>query len=170
MGQRASRLRVADGTSDLERRLSDAVAAGTPRWEPKPDEQLARVVSVYDGDTVTLLASFGGSLARCNLRLCGIDCPEMRGRGASERQAAEAVRDVVRNECQDRVCRVHAQGTDKYGRLIGDLETPGGRFVARFLLNEGLARAYAGGARSAFADEEIERIRIACSGLGVARN
>lgn len=161
-------VRVPDGASDLEKRLLDAVPDDAPRWQPTPDAQLARVVSVYDGDTVTLLASFGGSLGRCNMRLCGIDCPEMRGRGASEREAAEAVRDVVRGQCLDRVCKVHAQGMDKYGRLIGDVETPQGRFVARLLLDEGLARAYDGGTRSPFTDEELERIRLACAALGDA--
>lgn len=169
MGQRVGRLaRGAEAASDLEKRLADAVPDETPRWQPTPDAQLARVVSVYDGDTVTLLASFGGSLGRCSMRLCGVDCPEMRGRGQAEREAAEAVRDVVRGQCLDRICKVHAQGMDKYGRLIGDVETPDGQLVARLLLSKGLARTYDGGTRSPFTDEELERIRLACAALSDA--
>ena len=117
---------------------------------------------MYDGDTVTLLASFGGTLARCNLRLYGVDCPEMRGRGAREKEAAEAVRDVVRAQCLDRVCKVRANGTDKYGRLLGDLQTPEGRMMARYLLDMGLARAYDGGTRTPFASLELDAICQAC--------
>ena len=154
MGARASR---------LEQRLVDATPDDTPRWQPTPDQELARVVSVYDGDTVTLLASFGGTLARCNLRLYGVDCPEMRGRGAREKEVAEAVRDVVRAQCLGRLCKVHANGTDKYGRLMGDLETPEGRMVARYLLDAGLARAYAGGTRTPFGERELDAICDACA-------
>ena len=140
------------------RRLAAADPAQHPRWTPRPEGDVGRVIDVYDGDSLTVLCSLGGELWRVSVRLRGVDCPEMRGRGPRERTAAIAVRDAVRAKCVDAICQLYAHGNDKYGRLIADVELPDGRDLAQFLLDAKLGRAYAGAARAPFTEAEVDGI------------
>lgn len=138
--------------------LEAADMAGVPKWEYEPEGNLIRVASVYDGDTLTGVCLLGGQLRAIKIRLLGIDCPEMRGRGIAEKNAAIAVRDVVRSLCVDQVCQVAPHGSDKYGRLIAEVFLPFGRDLSAALLTNGLGKPYGGKAREAFAPGEIEEI------------
>ena len=143
----------------LRARLESADPATHARWEPTPDLGIIRVVRVYDGDTVTVLCALKGDLYKHNVRLTGVDCPEMRGRGSEEKLAATAVRDVVRALCLDKVCTITTSGCDKYGRLMGEVCLPDGQDLSSYLLRHSLARAYEGDTRCAFTPEEIKAIQ-----------
>jgi len=149
----------------VEEKLRAADPAAYGRWEPRPEGGLGRVVNVYDGDTLTVLCSLAGELWKCNVRVKGVDCPEMRGRGADEKAAATAVRDLVRHRCDGEVCGLKTHGTDKYGRMIAEISMPGGEDLATFLLGHGLARAYAGDTRKPFSEDEISQIIRTCTNL-----
>lgn len=151
----------------VEEKLRAADPAAHERWEPRPEGGLGRVVNVYDGDTLTVLCSLAGELWKCNVRVKGVDCPEMRGRGADEKAAATAVRDVVRRRCNGEVCGLKTHGMDKYGRIIAEISMPCGDDLATFLLRHGLARAYAGDTRHPFSQEEISQIVHTCTRVGV---
>lgn len=139
--------------------LAAADPRAPPPWQPEPDCNLARIVKVYDGDTVTGICSFDGGrrLRRCSLRIHGIDCPEIRGRGAREKAAAVVARDFVHAQCFDRVVQLDPKGIDKYGRILASL-TLDGQDLAEQLLARGFARSYAGAARTPFTDDEIDSI------------
>lgn len=112
----------ASPSARLAGRLSSASPADIGKFEPRPDELLGRVVSVYDGDTVTLLVEIGGSMCKISVRVVGVDAPEMRGRGAAEAACAQAVRAaVVRFLGRDALVHVDYHGTDKYGRVLADI-------------------------------------------------
>lgn len=117
-----------------------------------------RVSSVYDGDTMTVLCVLSGDIYKVSLRLKGIDCPEMRGRGPAEKEAAAGVRDAVRACCLDKICKITPHGVDKYGRLLADLTLPDGGDLAQLLLQHNLGRPYAGDARCPFTTAEIDSI------------
>jgi micrococcal nuclease len=147
---------IADkGVSDILRML---VPEEVPRFVPSPQGQIGRVCSCYDGDTVTLLCLIGGVPAQIALRILGVDAPERRGRGETERNAATAVRDVVEALVLNKILPVRITGVDKYGRALGDLELGDGTSLSEFLLHRGLARAYTGGCRRHFSPEELAEI------------
>ncbi len=57
----------------------------------------ARVVSVYDGDTLTVDAEpWPGLTARTKVRVAGVDTPEIRGKCQTEKDLAIRARDFVR--------------------------------------------------------------------------
>ena len=58
----------------------------------------ARVVSVYDGDTLTVDAEpWPGLTARTSVRVAGVDTPEIRGECQAEKDLAVQARDFVRS-------------------------------------------------------------------------
>ena len=156
---------VSSPDESLRQKLVAANPNACPKWEARPEGGGARVVSVYDGDTLTVLCVVAGGIYKLSVRLRGVDCPELRGRGAAEKEAAERVRDVVRARCLDETCDVTSHGVDKYGRLIVDLFFPDDGDLATFLLRRGLARPYAGEARMPFAADELCRISAAAKAL-----
>jgi len=85
-------------------------------------EYNAKVVSVYDGDTVTLDIDLGCFtwIASEKCRLFGIDTPELRG-SDEEKKAGRAARDYLRNLIPlGSTIRIKTQldKTGKYGRLL----------------------------------------------------
>ena len=139
-------------------RLAQAHAEAHAFWKPVPDNNLCKVIEAYDGDTVTVLISIRGEIYKFHVRMLGIDCPEIRGRGDTEKAAAIAVRDVVRHVCIGRICGIEAHGTDKYGRLLGRINLDNGHSICEFLLSHRLGKAYDGGTRQSFSTEELTHI------------
>jgi micrococcal nuclease len=107
----------------------------------------ARLVSVYDGDTIRVDLSLGFNIWQLNkpIRLYGIDTPELRG---AERPQGLVVRDIVEQRLRqaDRlIIETHKDTTGKYGRLLGTVHYRVGdqwRNLNQELLEEGLAAAY----------------------------
>jgi len=82
----------------------------------------AKVLDVYDGDTVTLLIDIGFSIhlkERC--RLIGINTPEIRTRDLEEKKNGYIARDYLRNLIlnKDVIIETHKQG--KYGRYLVEI-------------------------------------------------
>lgn len=93
----------------------------------------ARVVSVADGDTVTVVTHRSGR--RIRVRLEGIDTPE-RGEPFSQR-----ARQMTRVLLFDQSVRVDARDVDRYGRLVARLVVSG-RDSSVALVGAGLACYY----------------------------
>mmetsp|Transcript_17960 Transcript_17960/g.31757 ORF Transcript_17960/g.31757 Transcript_17960/m.31757 type:complete len:154 (-) Transcript_17960:895-1356(-) len=117
----------------------------------------AKVVSVYDGDTVTI-ATFcldGVNCTAFKCRLVGINTPEIRTRDKKEKVAGYAARDALREVLEGRVVKVRCGPFDKYGRLLATIEAPGVGDVAEMLVTQGHAMRYDGGRRLPFYQWEI---------------
>lgn len=69
----------------------------TPLFSLKDTKTGARVVSVYDADTITVVIPFAGSFSKFNIRLYGIDTPEMKSKVAEVRDKAIKARERVIN-------------------------------------------------------------------------
>lgn len=136
----------------------------TPRFSLAGFRDVARVLSVYDGDTMTVvLEHHQDEFRRFNIRIYGIDTPEMKSSAGS----AQAARQHVLTWLQvpegsnasylDEVVvlvRVSVVKEDKYGRLLGRVTrfSPGGDGpgfdLAASLLQAGCAQAYSGGKKA----------------------
>lgn len=111
------------------------------------------VTRVYDGDTINV--SFTGWPRLFNpigVRLLGLDTPEIRGRCEAERELAISARNRLAELIAgaDQIVLADVQ-PDKYFRVDATLYVDGVP-VPAILIDEGLARDYAGGARSGWCE------------------
>ena len=113
----------------------------------------AKVIDVYDGDTITIAALYDGLYRRFTVRLYGVDCAEIRGGTNESKQQAQNAKRFVENAILNKVVEVNVlnnkiyQGKkihEKYGRLLAIISTPDGRDLAGMLLAAGLAMEYYG--------------------------
>lgn len=105
----------------------------------------AKVVSVYDGDTITVNIDLGLNITRREtVRLYGINTPELRG---SEKEEGIKSRNWLQMELEP---YYHTDGlfvhtikdkSGKYGRLLAELWI-GDRCLNHELVEKGLAREY----------------------------
>lgn len=115
----------------------------------------ARVLEVYDGDTITVGLRANGGFWRTALRINGIDAPEIKPRRSNrteksldkERLDAVKSRDFVREKILGKIILIKTNHrTDKFGRLLADIYINGGSTsLANVLVSQGLAVAYDGG-------------------------
>lgn len=109
------------------------------------------VVSVYDGDTLTVVLDRGWyDYSQRDVRVNGIDAPEKKSPTLAE---GVKVRDAVRAW----LTRAAANGpltlvsyqleNDKYGRVMGDVRDATGNTLSAYLLANKLAHPYAGGTK-----------------------
>lgn len=89
-----------------------------PRFTPKIRYGL--VVDVYDGDTMTIAARIPGdeTVYQFQLRLRGIDCPEMTSKNPSEKAISLKAKEFVISNVLDQIVRLEDVALDKYGRLL----------------------------------------------------
>ncbi|MHA2020134.1 MAG: thermonuclease family protein [Candidatus Thorarchaeota archaeon] len=105
----------------------------------------AKVISVYDGDTMTAEVDLGFNVTmKMKLRLAEIDTPELRG---EEREQGLAARDYVRNLVLDKevIFESVKDKTGKYGRYLAKIyvDTDDGQlYLNDHLLQEGMAEKY----------------------------
>jgi micrococcal nuclease len=113
---------------------------------------LADVVKIHDGDSILVDAHpWPGMTIRINVRVRGIDSPEIRGKCEAEKKAARKARDRMAELVKGGV-RLENISLGKYaGRVVADAISKSGT-VAVILINEGLARPYAGGKRTGWCD------------------
>jgi len=109
----------------------------------------AKVVSVYDGDSLRLDIDLGFKVVMQNqrVRLLGIDTPEVRG---EERESGIAARDYMRDLLSDKeiIITTIKDKYGKYGRWLVEVFIPdetqesGFLNVNQHLISEGLAVPY----------------------------
>jgi micrococcal nuclease len=107
----------------------------------------AKIVKVYDGDTVTAVVDLGfGITNKIKIRLYGIDTPEIRG---DERPDGLVSRDRLRELILDKevIIKTIKDRTGKYGRYLAEIYQWDGTQQNRIsvnimLITEGLAEKY----------------------------
>ena len=109
----------------------------------------AIVVRVLDGDTfVADAAVWPGQTLRVNVRIRGIDAPEMKARCEGERMAAKRAREELAVLLGGRPVAIsNIAGAKYYGRVLADVANAEGLDVGPAMMERRLVRAYAGGRR-----------------------
>lgn len=139
------------------------IPCDAPRFSIQ-DRRQVRVVSLHDGDTITcVFAPFiTGDYYMFNVRIAGIDTPELKG--TTRDKALDARQRMfelltLRFDINTRQFRkkdfdiffkdnyveaiIECQGFDKYGRLLGDIPN-----IRQTLIQEGHAYSYDGGTKN----------------------
>lgn len=116
-----------------------------------PDIRYGKVVKVYDGDTITVIApvlnSSKHSIHKFSIRLLGIDCPEIRTKNSEEKKIAVIARDLLKSKIIDKYVYFHNISYDKYGRILAEVYFDGEN-MCDFMINKRLAVKYDGGTKS----------------------
>ncbi|CAG1001470.1 MAG: thermonuclease family protein [Rhizobiaceae bacterium] len=128
--------------------LAPGPAAAGERLLAGPVE--ARVISILDGDTLRAAAFvWPGQEITVNVRIRGIDAPEMKSRCDTERGAAHRARAALEAIVGRGPVRLRDIGGGKYyGRVLADVEAADGTAVGAALLSLDLVRPYGGGRRA----------------------
>ena len=115
-----------------------------------PNIDSAYIIKVYDGDTITIASKLpypDSPLYRFQVRLRGIDCPEIKSKSEDERKMA----DFAKKEMEDLVFQkkviLRNLGTEKYGRLLADVYI-NNIYLNEHMLNRRLAVKYDGGKKT----------------------
>ncbi|MBL4690660.1 MAG: thermonuclease family protein [Rhodospirillales bacterium] len=127
-------------------------APGRPETVPGPVS--ARVLRVIDGDTIVVRARIWlGQDIDTQVRLEGVDAPELRGKCERERRLAKRARDLILTRSAVGTVVLSDIHYGKYaGRVVARVRSPGGEDFSTALLKAGLGRPYKGGRRSSWCD------------------
>lgn len=110
----------------------------------------AKVISIYDGDTITVDIDLGFHMTRHQekLRLYGVDTPEIRGPERPEGLKAKAFAKMHIPEGSDILLTTLKDKTGKFGRLLA-IVWPQGSDISfnEMLIRSGNAEPYFGGKR-----------------------
>lgn len=120
------------------------------KFVPLDDGDKAVVIKVYDGDTLTIGFRHGHNLrpVRQNVRIRGIDTPELKTKVEKEKELALLAKTRLKEVTMGKVVTILSPTSDKYGRLLCDLSTEQLNSVASFMLQEKeFCREYQGGKR-----------------------
>lgn len=96
-------------------------------------------IRVWDGDSIRL----GMGQQSEAVRIFNIDAPEMEGHCIHETDLARQAKIRLAEILQGRRVEILRQGTDRYGRTLAAVRVEG-RDVGDILVDEGLARTWAG--------------------------
>jgi len=109
----------------------------------------ATVLSVVDGDTFLAEAAiWPGQYIRVNIRVRGIDAPEMKARCPAERDAALDARALLAELLGEApVSLSNIAGAKYFGRVLADVTTSDGTLVADAMIGSRAVRPYRGGRR-----------------------
>ena len=126
---------------------SDLLLASFKNTKPFiPPITFAKVVKVFDGDSVTVAACLFGTIHRFSIRLLGIDTPEIHAHCPFEHTRAVVVRDHLHHLLFDKFVRVKIVDNDKYGgRYLGYLwSIPTKLCINKYMVDNNFAVRYDG--------------------------
>jgi endonuclease YncB( thermonuclease family) len=111
-----------------------------------PPIQSGYVIKVYDGDTITIASKLPykqSPLFRFQVRLNGIDCPEMKSKNEEEKFVAK----IAQNELENLILHKHVHlkniSVEKYGRILADVYLDDFQ-LNKHMLDKRLAVVYSG--------------------------
>lgn len=78
----------------------------------------AKVVYVYDGDTIRIVFPIHEKFYRWTCRLQGVDTPEIRTKCDIQKEYGYKVRDALKEKILNKVVMIKCGKFDKYGRLL----------------------------------------------------
>jgi len=134
-------------------RLLSATYADTPEFGISDLKGWAKVLKVYDGDTIHIALIFKGDVYKLTCRILGIDTAELKTKNVKEKEHAVKARDRVISLTKDGLMWAHVMSSnDKYGRYLTKIYTDSteAQSVSDILIAEGLAYAYDGKTKKKF--------------------
>ena len=107
----------------------------------------AKIIKVYDGDTVTAIFEYKNEIYKWSCRLLGIDTPEIKSKDENEKKIAVTVRYVLHDKIINKIVKLHCYDFDKYGRLLVEIYLDD-LHINQWLIDEKYANKYDGGTKT----------------------
>jgi endonuclease YncB( thermonuclease family) len=111
--------------------------------------KFGKVIKVYDGDTITIASKIEGPnniIYRFQVRLNGIDSPEIKGGTDHEKQLAHNSKDALSNLIMGKIVELRNVSTEKYGRVLADVYLDSLN-LCEWMIEHGYAVKYDGGTK-----------------------
>ena len=117
----------------------------------------ARVIDVYDGDSITVIIELDDFDMRikAKLRLLGINTPEIRTKDKREKAIGKEARDYLRELILDKEVLVDIIKKGKYGRHLSYVYY-NDIYINDLLIKKGYAKVYYGGKRNPWFSDDSE--------------
>ena len=143
--------------------LTNKTKENTEYMTLENNEYTAKIVYIYDGDTMHVVFKEFGQYFRWNCRISGVDTPELRTKNEKEKELGYKVRDILREKFMDKIVKIKCGEFDKYGRLLIDVYVPDEiknpehetQMLSSWLIENKYAYAYDGGTKKSWDDVEF---------------
>jgi len=120
-----------------------------------------KVIKIHDGDTITICAYFpydrlkvpeniANSIYRWNVRLLGVDCPEITSKDEIEKNCSKRIQREMFDLLIEKNVRLENVSYDKYGRILANVileENTGEININEWLISKRYAVRYDGGTK-----------------------
>lgn len=139
----------------LKKELCNCTKKNTPSFSFDGKEYLCKCISVYDGDTITIAFKpfTNEPVYKYNIRLSGVDTPEIRTSNPDEKKKAIEVRDALREKILDKFIYIKCCKFDKYGRLLAEIfDEYKKESMNAWLIKNKYAYKYDGGTKQKYSD------------------
>ena len=123
--------------------------SSVPFFTLKGNKYRAKVVHVYDGDTVHLVFDYLGHLFKWHVRIAHVDTPELRTKNVEEKKMGYETRDKLRELIDGKMIDILCLEFDKYGRVLAELTYNGTR-IDKWLIEKDYAKPYEGKTKEAW--------------------
>ena len=116
-----------------------------------PNITKGKVIKVHDGDTITVASKLRpddskSDIYRFNVRINGIDAPEISSKDADEKDVAQIAQAELSKLVMNQIVTMDVLCYDKYGRLLADVYHDDIR-LSSWMLDHHLAVPYDGGTK-----------------------
>jgi endonuclease YncB( thermonuclease family) len=119
-----------------------------------PEINYGKVVKVYDGDTITIVTllfngdvSSKSKLYKFNVRILGIDTPELKTKNVGEKGLAIIARNALSELVLNKVVKLENVSYDKYGRILCNVYLDNVN-ISEWLVSNNHAVLYNGGTKT----------------------
>lgn len=107
--------------------------------------------NIHDTDTISVLFKYKDDIIKYNIRIAGIDAPELHSDILYEHELCIKGTEYLKTLILYKILKVKIQKPDKYGRLLADLYTldqyPNNIYINKDLIDKGFCREYNGGTK-----------------------
>lgn len=144
-------------------KLKNIDCSKVPRFSFEGIETYARVAKIYDPDTITIVFEQFGQMIKLNIRLDGIDAPELKSKIEAESNACKQGIQRMKELVEDKVVYVFLNKYDKYGRILARVQTlepieEGLSCINDYLLKYRYVRTYDGGKKVEWTQDDLNVI------------
>ena len=130
------------------RRLSKLEPSEINIFSFKGLERQARVVKVYDGDTITIIFRYNKNYYKLSCRILGIDTPELRTKNLKEKKMGYKAKIFLEQLILDKILTVRFDKFGKYGRPLIEIFLPNGQSISNVMITNKYAKPYFGGKKT----------------------
>ncbi len=152
---------MASITQTASNNLLEIQSMNTPEFTLNKFSTLAKVVKVYDGDSIHVVFEYFGNFYRWICRIAHVDTPEIKSKNQKEKEFGNVVKEKVSELLLNKIFQIQCFEFDKYGRLLIELTLPDTNETKNEKLHEWLirnkyAKPYEGGTKEGWFKEKDE--------------